>query len=668
MGSKALCVLPQTKRLALWGIRIVKEAVIRMDYFTVCLLTASFLYDIRQDKMDRRRTSPQRTGHGKDGRDMKAGILRRFLAGSMALMLAAGGIYASAPDVFAADVEASGTAETGSTTEPQEEEQETAEESSAEAPETAEGLDKTNEAVPEAQADEAGETDSASQSAQTEEADPNAQPAQTEDADTRQQAVGFEQSEHLPGVTVRVMADTGVFPKDAVLSVRECDASEQESVEEAVEKETDNHVAVAYSFDIKVLDTEGKEIEPNTDAGRVIVSFEADEVANPNLTAEVYHVTETNASEYDVSKLQTETDESTVTAETDGFSYYTVEFTYKELRYVMPGDSEMPLATILDAVGLQGNVKDAKSGNDELFSVEEKDGVWTVTAKQAFSTEEKLTVTLEDGIEYEILVTDDVSDISPDVVNVTNIQELLDIAKKVNNGITTYEDKILHLKSSIDLSGTTWIPIGTMTHPFKGSFDGENNTINGLSKISSSDAKCYGLFGNITSSKSIIFKNIRFENVNVNTRGTYYGSIAGRITMDSNASLHLENCYENGKIVFLPPSEQWSNAYAGGFVGVINQTGANSVYAGNMRSEMALTIDGYAGYDDKIDVGGIWGYSVATDSSKECEINVKRCSYTADCLPALPPLFLPLNPALWIIVPSNIISLQILTIGAFIEI
>ena len=94
-------------------------------------------------------------------------------------------------------------------------------------------------------------------------------------------------------------------------------------------------------------------------------------------------------------------------AETDGFSYYVVEFTYNELQYVLPGDSSIKLSEILKTLAIEGTVSDAEVSDETLFTVtkDEEGDDWTVTALQAFSTEEWMKVTI-DGTEYEITVTD----------------------------------------------------------------------------------------------------------------------------------------------------------------------------------------------------------------------------------------------------------------------
>ena len=99
-------------------------------------------------------------------------------------------------------------------------------------------------------------------------------------------------------------------------------------------------------------------------------------------------------------------EETTAAVETDGFSRYTVEFTYNDLQYVMPGDSEVKLSEILDAVGLSGEVTEVSVSDSSLFSAEKKDGgEWFVAAHKAFATSEWMKVTIG-GVAYEITVTD----------------------------------------------------------------------------------------------------------------------------------------------------------------------------------------------------------------------------------------------------------------------
>ena len=219
----------------------------------------------------------------------------------------------------------------------------------------------------------------------------------------------------MDGVEIKVSADEGVFPESAVLSVNKPKASEEKKIENIIEEErsgTEN-VAASYTYDIKVLDADGNELQPE-DGQKVEVSFSMAEVSNTNLDTNVYHISEDKSGELSADTLHVSENDDTVTAETDGFSYYTVEFTYDEKQYVMEGDTSVALTDILSYVGItkaDGNVATdsdvtAVSVSDEsLFSASNESGVWIVTAHQAFHTDEWMKVTV-DGVEYEIKITD----------------------------------------------------------------------------------------------------------------------------------------------------------------------------------------------------------------------------------------------------------------------
>ena len=175
----------------------------------------------------------------------------------------------------------------------------------------------------------------------------------------------FDQSAIVDGVKISVKADDGVFQDAKALKVRKVSNSEAEKVKEAVEekREAGKNVAVSYTFDIAVLDAAGNEVQPDTTKGEVSVSFQMEEAKNQNLTADVYHVDETSQAE----KLETEVKGEEVSAKTDGFSFYTVEFTYGNMQYVLPGDSTMDLSQILAKIGLSGEVTAVSVSDSTLF-------------------------------------------------------------------------------------------------------------------------------------------------------------------------------------------------------------------------------------------------------------------------------------------------------------
>ncbi|WP_454963209.1 S-layer homology domain-containing protein [Filifactor alocis] len=214
----------------------------------------------------------------------------------------------------------------------------------------------------------------------------------------------FDQSAVVDGVKISVKADDGVFQDAKALKVRKVSNSEAEKVEEAIEdkREGDRKVAVSYTFDISVLDHEGNEVQPDTTKGEVSVSFQMEEAKNQNLSADIYHVDETSQAE----KLETEVKGEEVSAKTDGFSFYTVEFTYGNMQYVLLGDSTIDLSEILAKVGLSGEVTAVSVSNSALFSATKNaDNQWLITAHRAFDTKEWMKVTIN-GVVHEIAVTD----------------------------------------------------------------------------------------------------------------------------------------------------------------------------------------------------------------------------------------------------------------------
>ncbi len=211
----------------------------------------------------------------------------------------------------------------------------------------------------------------------------------------------FKQNKTVNGVTVTVEADEGVFPENAKLSVTSVSSSETEKDIKA-ERDNDQNVAVSYTFDIKILDEEDNELQPAEDQN-VKVSFRTAEVADPNLEVSVYHVSESGGG---AEELDVDVSGQTAVSESDGFSYYTVEFTYNDLQYVLNGDESVALSEILSKVGLLGEATDVKVSNSELFSASKENGKWVITSHKAFSSDEWMRVTIGD-ITYEIIVTDD---------------------------------------------------------------------------------------------------------------------------------------------------------------------------------------------------------------------------------------------------------------------
>lgn len=223
----------------------------------------------------------------------------------------------------------------------------------------------------------------------------------------------FEQETQIDDVIIKVSADEGVFPEGAVLSVLkveifEIDNETVEAIEQAVSEARDEqkNVALSFTYDIKVLDQDGNEFEPE---GPVSVKFSLVQKMQDVLNVDVYHTGEDMVSEQLDTQVSENTEEDDLNTDvevvTDSFSYYTVEFTYNDLQYVLEGDSTVELAEILNYVGLNGDAENVEVSDPSLFEAYLEDEIWYVKANIAFETQEWMKVVI-DGIEYEITVTD----------------------------------------------------------------------------------------------------------------------------------------------------------------------------------------------------------------------------------------------------------------------
>ena len=136
---------------------------------------------------------------------------------------------------------------------------------------------------------------------------------------------------------------------------------------------------------------------------------------------------------------------------------------------------------------------------------------------------------------------------SADPYQIATANDLIQLATNVNNG-TNYSDKYFKQTAPITLSGN-WTPIGTSSKPFKGKYDGDGNTISGLTV--SGNYQYAGLFGYTCGSSSGLssctLKNIIVTDCNIDVSGTnesYAGGIVGYATDNT----HISDCRVSGTI------------------------------------------------------------------------------------------------------------------------
>ena len=206
------------------------------------------------------------------------------------------------------------------------------------------------------------------------------------------------------------------------------------------------------------------------------------------------------------------------------------------------------------------------------------------------------------------------------------------------------------LANDIDLSGVTWIPIGSRSAPFTGGFDGNGYSILNFQLSTNTDAG----FINVISGSSAYFKNTKFENANLiittNSVPQYYysGIICGyledgaRIStcaiIDSNIDSSLDlgilvGSINYGSVVtdcfILSSSAKSDCRYIGGISAIVDFPSYNEI-------RRVYVIDCTIQSDTCYRIGGIVGYmssdtrgSVISDSYTSGDIIYSASSVNA---------------------------------------
>ena len=168
-------------------------------------------------------------------------------------------------------------------------------------------------------------------------------------------------------------------------------------------------------------------------------------------------------------------------------------------------------------------------------------------------------------------------DINTKTITIYSGEGLKVAADVVNSGDT---DINIILDNDIDLSDIDWMPIGTESRPYTGTFDGGTYTITGLTVNQTREN--VGLIGCIGSNGTV--KNVKLENVNITGDGYFVGGVAG-----TNYGT-IENCSVDGTLTN-------NRHYLGGVVG--------NNYGSIIGCSSSGTITGTSP-----NVGGIGGQSV----------------------------------------------------------
>ena len=228
-----------------------------------------------------------------------------------------------------------------------------------------------------------------------------------------------------------VYDENAKIPAAAELRVREIaeGTSEYNAYLKGAEAAAGKGVAEARFFDITILsagtDGQQQEIQPQSPVRVNITYHKALEVAEEGEVRAMHF--EDGSSHAEVVNADTDggSEVSEIAFDAESFSVYgivyTVDFTYDGYTYCIEGGSSIYLSELAQILGLYetdldkafsvGNVSDVSFTDYELVKIEKQaGGDWLLTSLAPFTSEETLTIEMNDGVTFIVDVTDDMGD------------------------------------------------------------------------------------------------------------------------------------------------------------------------------------------------------------------------------------------------------------------
>ncbi len=253
------------------------------------------------------------------------------------------------------------------------------------------------------------------------EEDVEAEEAPAEEETEEAEAVSYQAGTYTrygADYTVTVSYDeSACFPMGTQLVVREVTegaagyAQYYKATEEVVAGENTEIKAVRF-FDIAFV-SGTEEIEPQAPVA-VTVTFPYDEDASGEGRVSVLHMADGAEVVAASASVAEDANEVTASFANDEFSVYgfayTVDFTYDEYTYRLPGEGSILLSELFAALGIEADVADVEkveyTDPEQLEIALQEDGDYLITSLKPFETEETLTITLKDGTVIVIDVVD----------------------------------------------------------------------------------------------------------------------------------------------------------------------------------------------------------------------------------------------------------------------
>ena len=199
--------------------------------------------------------------------------------------------------------------------------------------------------------------------------------------------------------------------------------------------------------------------------------------------------------------------------------------------------------------------------------------------------------------------------------HIANLDGLKEFRDSVNSG-ETYAGKTVQLDADITMDNVSWVPIGSGDNLFKGTFDGNSNTISNLN-INNSSLDYAGLFGKTGYGSTI--KDLTLDSPSINAR-KFVGALAGDIWAST-----VNNVDVTGTIVLT------GYHVIGGLAGQSSYTSITGCdVTGSDKATSVITGNYDANVEDGDNVGGLIGMRGPSDLAAQL-IDVKTSEATSGC-------------------------------------
>ena len=200
----------------------------------------------------------------------------------------------------------------------------------------------------------------------------------------------FDKTVSIDGISVNVYADSGVFPKTARLSVKKIlKKADKEKVEVAIDEQLKDEEASldeSIVFDIKILDKDGQELQPDTSKGEVKVNFESLDLSalDENKELAVYHLEDAGSEAKKIEDIKLDAKEASLEVAAEHFSLYVISFINVERKETDTTTIELGetvnLADILRKI-VPGGIREAISLDSAIIKIEkDSSNSFTLTA------------------------------------------------------------------------------------------------------------------------------------------------------------------------------------------------------------------------------------------------------------------------------------------------